>query len=72
MEKILNIFGLISNLLGAYIMFNYTPQATRSAAVYAESTIGKDLKGYKTAKIGFFFIGLGSFLQLLVYVPCFR
>jgi hypothetical protein len=70
--KLLNIFGLLLNLIGAVIMFYSSPLHSKRISFHEEdelkSILKKETKDRKQMKLGLLLICLGFTVQLVVSI----
>lgn len=67
LQNIFNILGLIVNMVGAYMMYHYTPKASSQVVLYtfaeAEQIRKKDLRTNKMIRLGMLLLFIGFILQ---------
>jgi hypothetical protein len=66
-QNIFNLVGLLLNMIGAFMMYYYTPKVSSQLALYlrteAEAFRKKDLRRNKMIRIGMLLLGIGFLCQ---------
>jgi multisubunit Na+/H+ antiporter MnhB subunit len=66
-QNILNLAGLVINMIGAYMMYHYTPKASSQIFFYSdkEQPKQKDIHNNKMIRFGMFLLFIGFIVQLI-------
>lgn len=68
-QNILNLVGLVINMIGAYMMFHYTPKVSSQTFFYSDKEQPKlkqkDVHNNRMIRFGMFLLFIGFIVQLI-------